>query len=258
VTADPVQVTQDGDVRWLRLNRPDKLNALDGATHDGLRRELDRLADDPATRIVVVAGNGRAFSAGADLSGRAGGARVDDWSTGRHSSGRWQRLLDQLERIPQVTVARVHGHCIGGAALLAVACDLRVGAEDVQIRIPELQIGIPLTWGGIPRLAREVGLPLARDLVMTGRVLDAREALAAGFLQRLAPPGHLDEVTAALLAELRAMPAGPLAMTRAAFGAISRDRIDAFAWADADLLRWSGTEPESRDAAATYSQRRRD
>jgi enoyl-CoA hydratase/carnithine racemase len=222
-----------------------------------LRRELDRLADDLQTRIVVVAGNGRAFSAGADLTARAGGSRADGWTGGRHASGRWQRLLDQLERIPQVTVARLHGHCIGGAALLAVACDLRIAADDVQVRIPELAIGIPLTWGGIPRLVREVGLPLARDLVMTGRVLDAQEALASGFVQRLATRGDLDAATAALVAELRAMPAGPLAMTRAAFGAITRDRVDSFAWADADLLRWAGAEPESREAAASYAQRRR-
>ena len=128
--------------------------------------------------------------------------------------GAWQRLLDLLERVPQVTVASIQGHCVGGAALLAVACDLRIGAQDLQVRIPELAIGIPLTWGGIPRLVRELGLPLARDLVMTGRVLDGPSALAAGFVQRLVGPGELEAATAALVAEVLAMPAGPMASPR--------------------------------------------
>jgi len=253
---DAVEVTQNGDVCWLRLNRPGKLNALDWATHDGLRDALTRLADDVQTRVVVIAGNGRAFSAGADLGSRTQADQQRSWTQQRHDAGRWQRLLDLLERIPQVTVASLHGHCIGGAALLAVACDLRVAADDLQVRIPELAIGIPLTWGGIPRLAREVGLPLARDLVMTGRVLSATEALQAGFVQRLAHAAGLAEATDALVAELLAMPGGPLAMTRAAFSALSRDRVASSAWADADLLRWSTQEPESRETALGYAQRR--
>jgi enoyl-CoA hydratase/carnithine racemase len=172
--------------------------------------------------------------------------------------GAWQRLLDLLERIPQVTVASIHGHCIGGAVLLAVACDIRIAADDIRVRIPELAIGIPLTWGGIPRLARELGLPLARDLVMTGRVLDGPAGLAAGFVQRLVPAGDLEQATKGIVAELLAMPPAPLAMARAAFSALSRERLGAGAWADPDLLSWSITEEESRAAAGAYIQKSRD
>jgi enoyl-CoA hydratase/carnithine racemase len=72
-------------------------------------------------------------------------------------------VLEQFDRIPQATIARLHGHVIGGAALLAAACDIRVAADDTVVRIPELAIGIPLTWAGIPLLVREIGLPLTRD-----------------------------------------------------------------------------------------------
>jgi enoyl-CoA hydratase/carnithine racemase len=72
----------------------------------------------------------------------------------RRASGRWQRLLDDLERLPQVTVARLQSHVIGGGALLAAACDLRVAADDLAVAIPEVAIGIPLTWAGLPRLVR--------------------------------------------------------------------------------------------------------
>jgi enoyl-CoA hydratase/carnithine racemase len=174
------------------------------------------------------------------------------WAARRHAIGGWQRLLELVERVPQVTVASVHGHCIGGAALLAAACDLRIAADTLSVRIPELAIGIPLTWDGIPRLAREIGLPMARDLVMTGRTLDADAALACGFVQRLVPAVDLDNATEALIAELSGMPPGPLAMTRAMFAALGRERMGAAGWADADILAWSGTEEESRAAALGY------
>src|SRR5207244_10878209 len=137
-------------------------------------------------------------------AGPGGGGGGAGWAQRRHAMGAWQRLLDLLERVPQVTVASIQGHCVGGAALLAVACDLRIGAHDLQVRIPELAIGIPLTWGGVPRLVRELGLPLARDLVMTGRVRDGPSALAAGFVQRLVGPAERGAPTAARAAAARA------------------------------------------------------
>lgn len=253
---DAVLCEIEAGVCRLRLNRPEKLNALDAAVHAGLAQRISSLADDPSVRVLVLSGEGRAFSAGADLHAVGSSTGPTSWVQRRHAMGAWQRLLDDLERLPQVTVASIHGHCVGGAALLAVACDIRIGADDLQVRIPELSIGIPLTWAGVPRLARELGLPVARDLVMTGRTLDAHSALACGFVQRLAPAAELVAATDELVARLLATPAGPLALTRSMFSAISADRIGAAAWSDADLLGWSFTEPESLSAAAEYVRRR--
>jgi enoyl-CoA hydratase/carnithine racemase len=252
----------EGAVCRLQLNRPQQLNALDAEVYATLRDHLTELADQPDVSVVVISGAGRAFSAGADLrvvsgpataaGGDGSGESTPTWARRRHLMGTWQRLLDLVERIPQVTVASIHGHCIGGAALLAVACDVRIGADDLQVRIPELAIGLPLTWAGIPRLAREVGLPVARDMVMTGRILDGAAALGAGFVQRLVPRADLPTATDQLVGELLAMPAGPLALTRSMFSAISRERLGAVAWADADILGWAATEAESQAAAAAY------
>ena len=249
-SAEPLMVTYDGPVCRIRLNRADKLNALNLAIRDGLRRELDRLEDDAATRVLVLSGNGRAFSAGVDLGSFSAqpapaDAAPSDALAERHEAGHWQRLLDQLERTPQVTVASLHGHCIGGAALVAAACDLRIGADDLQVRIPELALHIPLTWAGLPRLQREIGLPLTRDLVLTGRAMKADEALRSGFIQRLVAGSDLDAATNRLIDEVIAMPALPTALTRAALSALSRDQLGSSAWADADLLRWSMREPRS-------------
>jgi enoyl-CoA hydratase/carnithine racemase len=238
------RIEQPG-VRRLQLNRPEKLNALNPELRDALWAELNALVDDATTRVLVLSGNGRAFSAGVDIAQSLAERQSGDWAQERLASGKWQRILDLLEQIPQVTVASVHGHCIGGAALIAAACDLRIGADDLQVRIPELALNIPLTWGGLPRLRREIGLPLTRDLVMTARALTADEALRAGFIQRLAPLDQLQTMTDQLVLELLAMPAAPLAMTRAALSALGRDQIAGTSWADPDVLRWSTQEGSS-------------
>ena len=157
-----LRVSWDGPVARLTLTRADRLNALDDGVRRALADTLHELEERTDIRVVVLAGDGRAFSAGADLRGTAYPPIQGDWVTRRHRTGTWQRLLEQLDRIPQATVARLHGHVVGGAALLAAACDLRVAADDVVLRIPELAIGIPLTWAGIPLLVREIGLPLTR------------------------------------------------------------------------------------------------
>lgn len=259
--SDSLDVSFDGPVATARLARPHKRNALDDDIRAGLAelcRELDERTD---VRVLVLAGEGSSFSAGADLSGAAFATPASDpeaWHDRRHRIGAWQRVLDHLDRIPQATVARLQGHVIGGGALLAAACDLRVADRSTSVRIPELAIGIPLTWAGIPLLVREVGLPATRDWVMTGRAVDADEALRTGFVQRLVEVGELDQAVDEAIAQLVAMPAAPLAMTRAMTAAIGRTAPAALAgWADADILAWSFAEPEGRDAARDHDRRRR-
>lgn len=244
-----VAASDDGRVWRLVLDRPQKLNALNEELRAQLQDALDRLAERPDVRVVVLAGAGRAFSAGADLADRPPSA--PDALTRRHASGRWHRLLDALERLPQVTVAALHGHVIGGGGLLAVSCDLRVAADDLSFSIPELAVGIPLTWAGLPRLAREIGLPRTRELVMTGRRVAADEAARIGLVHRVAPAAELGAATDALVAELLAQPAAPLAMTVDALRALGRATSAAdTAWADPDLLRWSLRERPDPSGAA--------
>jgi enoyl-CoA hydratase/carnithine racemase len=246
-------VSIEGRLARVTLDRPERLNALD----DGLRRQLaavlTELEERPDVSVLVLAGAGRAFSAGADLTSTAYPSLDGSWATRRHLAGTWQRLLDQLDRIPQATVARLHGHVIGGAALLAAACDIRIASDDTQLRIPELAIGIPLTWAGIPLLVREVGLPLARDWVMTCRAVPAPELERSGFAQRVVAADELDAAVEACIAQLLAVPPGPLAMTRAMTAAIGRTSAPmATAWADPDHQLWAFGEDEYRQAVRDY------
>jgi len=246
-----VRASDAGRVRTITLDRPDRLNAL-GADVLGSLEEIVTSTASSDARIVVLNGAGRVFSAGADLKDTARPAGA--WQATRRELGRWHRLLDAIESLPQVTVASVHGAVIGGAVLLAVACDLRVAAHDAFFQIPELAIGIPLTWGGNPRLVREIGVPHARDLVFTGRRVGADEALAWGLVNRVGD--DLESATRALVDELLAMPEAVLAMTKDAFRALGRTLVShEAAWADPDLLGGARHEPESAEAARAYVER---
>lgn len=256
-SSDGVMIEEDGAVVRVTLARPDKLNPLDDAVRVALARLLHELEDRPDLRVLVLSGQGRAFSAGADLRATAYPPVTGDWATRRHRTGTWQRLLEQFDRIPQATVVRLHGHVVGGAALLAASCDIRVAADDTLLRIPEVAIGIPLTWAGIPILVREVGLPLTRDWVMTGRAVDAEELQRSGFAQRMVARDRLDDAVDECVAQLLAMPVAPLAMTRAMTAAIGRTTPAMVAgWGDADHQQWAFTEDEYRAAARRYIEDR--
>lgn len=249
----PVGFTIDGGVARLELRRPDRLNALDESVRLALRDAFGALEERPDVAVVVLSGAGRAFSAGADLQSSAYAPVVGDWTERRHLTGTWQRLLEQLDRLPQVSVAAVHGHVIGGGALLAGACDLRIAADTTRLRIPEVAIGMPLTWAGVPILVREVGLAVTRDWVMTGRVVDADELLRTGYVTRLVAEADFDDAVASLIAELEAAPPGPLALTRAMTAAIGRaNPAFAAAWADADLQQWTFGEDDYHRAMHRY------
>lgn len=254
--AAPVSIDLHAPVARLTLNRPDKLNALNDDVRRALAGALQELEDRPDVRVVVLSGVGRALSAGADLTRTAYPPLEGDWATRRHLTGTWQRVLEQLDRIPQVSVAKLHGHVIGGAALLAAACDFRIAADDTRLRIPELALGIPLTWAGIPLLVREIGLPLTRDWVLTCRTVEADELLRSGFAQRTAPAKQIDAAVDECVEQLLAIPPGPLAMARAMTSAISRTSPAMVAgWGDADHQHWSFTEEEYRSAVASYVSR---
>lgn len=247
-----VRVNDEGPVRTITLDRPDRLNALGREMREGLEAAVAGALESSA-RVVVLEGAGRAFSAGADIKDPDAMPEDATWQQRRRASGRWGRLLDAIEALPQVTVASLHGSVIGGAALLAVACDLRVAAPDLQLSIPELALGIPLTWGGVPRLAREIGISRTRELILTGHVVGAAQALAWGLVHRV---GDREAETRRLTGELLAMPEAPLGITKDALRAYGRTIVSAeAAWADPDLLEAARGQPESRRAARDYLER---
>ncbi len=239
-TADPLEVERSGAVARLHLNRPGKRNALSAELCRRLSDTLSEFESDPGIRVIVIDGRGPSFCAGADLSVGNVAESGRDWASRRRDQGSWQRILQMLDRLPQVTVAALHGHVVGGGALLAAACDIRIAATGTEVRIPELALDIPLTWGGVPLLVREIGLPLTRDWVLSGRHVDSEELLRCGFAQHVVPDADVSEAVDAYVANLLALSPPVLAMTRSLTSALGRTHSAQVAgWADADLLQWS-------------------
>ncbi|MEO9968995.1 MAG: enoyl-CoA hydratase/isomerase family protein [Hyphomonadaceae bacterium] len=251
-----LKITEDGPVLRVSLNRPKQLNALNDAVRRELETVLNAMMERSDIRLIVLTGEGSSFCAGADLTTTSYPPVEGDWTNRRLRASTWQRLLELVERLPQVTIASMQGHVIGGGALLATACDFRVITDDIVLRIPELALGIPLTWNGIPLLAREVGLPVVRDWVMTARNVYADELDKTGWAQRCVPSNELAEATEKLAGELMDIPAGPLSMTRAMMSALSRSHPSMqLGWADADIQQWTFNEEEYRETARKYLSR---
>jgi enoyl-CoA hydratase/carnithine racemase len=195
-----VGVEDRGAVRHLVLTRPEKRNALSLALYRELRDAAQVAAEDPAVRVVVVRGEGPAFSAGNDVTELAA-LPADPGSVRRHRPV-MLGAFNLLEEMPKPTIAQVHGLCIGAAFELALACDLRVFADDAMAGLLETKLGLVPDLGGCSRLPAVVGLGRAKELVMTARLLDAAEAERIGLANRIAPRAELDAAVQGLCDEL--------------------------------------------------------
>ena len=248
-------VEVDGRIGRVTLNRPDKLNALSRQLMSEIV-ELGawlKLRED--IRVVILAGAGRSFSAGFDLN---------DFSSA--SAGESPRIAADLGRlatnaltdVPQLTIAAVHGHCVGGGVVFVAACDLRVATTETTFIIPEVDLGIPLAWGGIPRLVREIGPALTKELVLTCRPFDAAEAKSIGFINRVVAPKDLDFTVTELAENLASKTLYSLHSTKQQVNAVMEEIAGTGRSAgDADMLVYAMRDPESREATARYLTQRK-
>jgi enoyl-CoA hydratase/carnithine racemase len=254
---ETIDVAADGALGRLMLNRPDSLNPLGETTLAEVIEAAGWFDAQRGVKVVVVGGNGRAFSAGADLAAFAGGDRGRDAQRNGADLGR--RMADAVSAMRAVTVARIHGHCVGGAVVLAAACDLRVATATTRFAIPEVALGIPLAWGGIPRLVREIGPALTRELVMTCRPFDGVEAHAIGFVNRVVDDDALDDAVDDLVGQLVDKSAFTLEATkRSVNAALDAMASTADALQDAELLVRALHDPDSRAVGRAYLARRRE
>ncbi len=199
---------------------------------------------------MILAGAGPSFCAGFDLGAFAA---QETEGRARETADLGRRMAEAVTAMRAVTVAQVHGHCVGGGLVLAAACDLRVAAQDTLFSIPEVELGIPLAWGGIPRLVREIGPAMTKELVLTCRPFTADEARGLGFLNRVVPGDALEREVDALAAQLAERSSLTLTATKAHVNAVAEELAStAGAVRDADVLAAAIADPESRAAAARY------
>ncbi|MDJ0769375.1 MAG: enoyl-CoA hydratase/isomerase family protein [Ilumatobacter sp.] len=244
----------DAPVATLLLNRPDRLNALSAELLAEVPAACDWLTATATIKAVVVRGAGRAFSAGFDLGDFTG---LDTGMSSRETADLGRLAAEALTNVRPLTVAAIHGHCVGGGLVLAAACDLRLAADDASFSIPEVDLGIPLAWGGIPRLVRELGPAITKELVLTCRPFGAAEALQLRFLNRAVPEEQLIAAAEVLAADLASKPGFALRATKTHVNAVM-DEIAGVARNanDADTLVAALLDSESREASRAYLQAR--
>ena len=198
----PVETEDRGGVRHVVLSRAEKRNALNRELIEELGRALEEAAADDDVRVVVLRGRGPMFSAGMDLHD------LRDLSENPGALRRYRRPIlatwNLLEEMPKPTICQIHGACLGGAFELALACDFRTMAEDAVAGVMEVRVGLVPDVGGCSRLPAVVGLGNAKELIMTGKVIDGREAHRIGFANRIAPAEDLAATTEAFAGELLA------------------------------------------------------
>jgi enoyl-CoA hydratase len=180
-----IDVSRDGGVAVVTIDRQDALNALNVETLTELRDRLREVAGNDEVRAVVLTGAGeKAFVAGADIKYMSAlePAQAKEWGALGHEAA------NLLEQMPKPTIAAINGFALGGGCELALACDLRYASERAKLGQPEINLGIVPGWGGTQRLARVCGVGVAKDLIYTGRTIDAETAYRVGLVNRVVDP----------------------------------------------------------------------
>ncbi len=252
-------VEQEGAVTTVAFDRPDKLNPLNEKVIGDMLAIVRELHENETARVVILTGHGRSFCVGADMKllseGPRSGPSDTDAANLRLSRRGW-RLMEEWERLDQITIAAVNGFAVGGGLSLAMACDFRLVAEGARMWIPEVRLGVPYMWGSISRLIDLVGAAKAKELVMTCDEVSAREAVAIGLVNRIVPLGELRAAARALADTLLDKPPMALRRTKDFFRALHTNRAGDVTYADAYLgLACFGSE-DMREAVTAFREQR--
>ena len=204
-----VRLEHEGAVSTLTVDRPDRLNALDSEVLGQLRDALEEVAGHAGTRCLIVTGAGKAFVAGADISAM----REMSPEQAREFSQTGHRTFDMIEALAFPAIAAVNGFALGGGCELALACDFVYASEKAKLGQPEVKLGVIPGFGGTQRLVRRVGAARARELIYTGGMIGAEEALRVGLVNAVFPPEALMAEARKTAASIASM--GPLAVAAA-------------------------------------------
>jgi len=190
-------------IATITINRPEVLNALNEETISEILLRLEDAKKDKTIRVVVITGAGdRAFSAGADIKM----IKDMDSSKARDVSRVGQRVCDEIEKLGKPVIAAINGYALGGGLELAMACDIRIASENARLGQSEIMRGLIPGWGGTQRLPRFVGKGVAKEMIFTGKMIDAKTAERLGLVNAVVPPDQLKSVVGELAKEIADKP----------------------------------------------------
>jgi enoyl-CoA hydratase len=219
------------------------------------------LRDDEESLVVILTGKGRSFCAGADIGGLTANAGPQA-QRGQSDAARLRaarigwRLMDDWERLDQVTIAAVNGFAIGGGLSLAMACDFRIAAAGARIWIPEVALGVPYMWGSVSRLVNLVGMSKAKEMIMTCDEVGAEEALKIGLVNQVVTPERLSAAALEFAGKLVAKPPMALRRTKEFFKALGNSRLGDITYADGYLGLSCLASDDMSEAMAAFKEKR--
>lgn len=249
-----LKIEEKESIAYLILNRPKRLNALSETCLKELANAAHWFNQQKHIKVVIIRGEGRTFSAGADIDDFTNSAtKTATWIDRRDKGQIGFRMTEAIGSMQAITIAQVHGFAIGGAFLLMLACDFRIVVKGSFFSIPEVDLGIPLSWGGIPKLVGEIGPARTKELVMTCRRFDAEEAKLLGLINHIIKSEDITNHCLTFAQNLAKKPIVPLMMTKEQVNAVAKNIGAAYvASAEGDMLQTVLKDPESKAAAAKY------
>jgi 2-(1,2-epoxy-1,2-dihydrophenyl)acetyl-CoA isomerase len=239
----------------IALNRPEKLNAFDGAMHDELYTALGSAAEDEEVRCILVRGEGRGFSAGADLAQVVREADEDP-DLGEYLRGTYSRLVKRMVSIEKPIVAALHGPVYGAGVGIALACDLRIAAENTKFSVAFIKIGLMPDAGVTFLLPRVVGLGKAMEMSMLGEAVDAEEAYRIGLVNKVVSEDALSEEAQDLAERLATMPTGALGRIKHSFYASFETDLETALESEAEGQTFCGYTQDHKEGVTAFFEKR--
>ena len=254
-------VERNGAVATVRFNRAEKLNPINEKVMREILAITQEFQEDDDTRAIILTGQGRSFCVGADMQMLSASAKpekqqqLSDSAKLRSAKTGW-RVMDEWERLEQITIAAINGFAVGGGLSLAMACDFRIAASGVRMWIPEVRLGVPYMWGSISRLINLIGMAKAKELIMTCDEVTAEEALSLGLVNQVVATDQLQSAALAFAQKILNKPPMALRRTKEFFKALSVNRAGDITYADAHLGLATFTSEDMREAVAAFLEKR--
>jgi|TARA_B100002003_G_scaffold250883_1_gene291982 enoyl-CoA hydratase/carnithine racemase len=248
-----IRVERTDQIATVVLNRPETMNAL----NPGIMQEIEQVSrsflDDEQTRVVVFRGEGRHFSAGADLKQPT---VKQSMVMQRRSAALGARMIRAITEISQVTISSIHGAALGGGACIPTACDFRIGSDECFCGYPEVNLGINLQWHALPLCVRLIGPARAKRMIMLGAREEAQTLLEWGFLDAVVPRTELENATRALAEQYARQPPIAVQMIKQSINAVSGALDDAIMHMDSDQYMLTARTDDRDEGISAFFEKR--
>jgi len=241
-------------IATITINRPEALNALNEETINEIQARLDDAEKDDSIKVIIITGAGdRAFSAGADLKMMKGASPVKGTELSRHG----QHLCNHIESLRKPVIAAINGYALGGGIELAMACDIRIASENAQIGQPEINVGLIPGWGGTQRLPRYVGKGIAKEMIFTGRRIDARTAERLGLVNSVVPADQLKAKVKELALELAGKPPIAIRLSKTLVNNSTETHPEAGMWQEAEAFGLVASTEDFNEGVTAFLEKRK-